>query len=319
MTDVNLPGGTQPPWDPMRAMYPRRTWEEPDNRTEDRAWKKLETSDGRRLGLLSFADWVSWVNLAALVVVAIVGLLVVNNVTTRASFLSQAYDESYNVTFEYTPSSAKEWAQQNHPELIDFVTGASDTLTGVPDDIARQAREYRNNAGRRGQGRAFMRVIPPPGFKFPVNLSEDKRRDAIAEMRRQPKSSWKGILYYRFPEIGQERVEAFTMPGLDLIARLIPEWQDPVTVLQFEGHAISAPGKPPELCLDFTQDGKSYSRFSMKFQFESRASGPPVVPRNGSLIFPRPRPASTDAVVTKSDEPCRAADDGFVLGMMRLE
>lgn len=322
LTDVDLNRGKQPPWDPMPALHPRCEWPEPDDKDAEREWKKLENADRRRLGLFSLKDPVSWINLVALAVVTVVALLVVTSVTTRASFLSQAYDESYSVTFEYTQNSAKEWAQEqeSHPELIHYMAaGNVEALAGVPAELARMAREYRNNAGRRGQGRAFVRVIPPPGFKLPPDLDEGKRREAIADMRLNPMSLWKGILYYRFPSIAQDRMEAFAVPGLGVIAKFLPNWQDPVTVLQFQGHATGGSGKQRELCLDFAQDGRSFSRFSMTFQIESRSFGPPIVPRNGNLIRPRSRPAHADALVARSPDPCGIADDGFVLGMMRLE
>jgi predicted acylesterase/phospholipase RssA len=312
LTIVNLDRGKQPPWDPMRALYPRRKWSEPDSKDNVRAWKDLESAGQRRLGLLSLRDWVSWVNLAALVLVIVVAYFSVTSVTTRAGFLSQAYDENYNVTFHYTPDSAKQWAQEYHPKLIDYVTGKTDTpAPGYSPDVVAQATDYRNYAGKTGQGRAFVRVFPPQNFKMDEGVSD--RRTAISKMRSSPDSLWKGILYYTFPSSTAAAASPL-LPGLDW---LLPNWKEAPTVLQFEGHPI---GNGHELCLAFVQDGKRFSRFSTRFELDERLGQPPIVPRKGSVILPRSQQPSTDISVTRSEEACGvSADNGFVLGTMRLE
>jgi predicted acylesterase/phospholipase RssA len=324
LTDVDVARGDQAPWDPMPALHPMREWPEPDDKAEERAWKRMESADRRRLGLLSLTDWVSWVNLVAFIIVIVVSSFVVSNVTTRAGFLSEAFPESYQVTFTYAKDSAREWAQEYHPELLDYVTRRTNKPPhGISKELASDASEYRNNASRTGYGRAFVRVIPPPNFKTRSDISEAERRDEVTKMRQNRDSLWKGILYYTFPSSTLTRATVFTLPGLGQLPAFFArsEEVDSTVVLQFQGHPIGGPAQDQQLCLDFVQDGRKFSRFSMKFQIEPglAVGRPPIVPRDGTVLLPRSRTATADTSVTKSAELCGVKDDGFVLGVMRLE
>jgi predicted acylesterase/phospholipase RssA len=322
LTGVTIEHGQQPPWDPMHAMYPRREWHEPDERAEDCAWRKLAGADQRRLNVVSIKDWVSWVNLAALVVVVLGAYFTITNVTTRAGFLSQAFPESYEVTFQYNADSAEQWAlEEKRPNLLPYMKRKTNTLPAdLPPAVKAQAVRWRSNAGRTGKGRAFVKVIPPRGFEWPPQGDEAARKRKTIEMRSNPASLWKGILYYTFPPADEVDVARATLLDLGWLRTLMRRGDDSAIVLQFQGHAIAgANPKRTDLCLDFVQDGGTFGRYALKFQLEPGSGRqPPLVPGDGKLTFPR-AVQLTDTAGTQSVGPCGASDDSFEVGLMRLE
>lgn len=230
----------------------------------DDDWRRLKKGARRKYRIFAWKDWVSWVNIAALLSLLVSSILYYRGLITEARFFSDAYTEEYSLSLTYDKDIVQRWydgLEQSDQEVIRKFVEEKNPIPAYKDGektVLGKLRKWMASEGKEGTGSAFLSVL---GEVVP------KDRDQAEEQRADPSTKWVGVLYYQFPPekfdwtVGTHWVDA----AKSSVAALIG--QKTYTIIHFRGGL----SKKPEgtLCFSFLQSpGPDIPRSEYDIQFK---------------------------------------------------